>query len=239
MPASRCWTPISVLEPDQWIAVRLTLRVALMAVGGTLPVALLLAWILARPRLPGRPLLDALVHLPMVLPPVVTGWLLLLVFGLHGPVGGLLWRLFHARLVFTTAGATLATGVMTLPLMVRTIRLSLEAIDPGLLDAAAGLGARPIDRFVTITLPMAAPGVLAAAAIGYAASLGEFGAVITFAASIPGRTQTLPLAIYAALQVPGGEAIAARLATVSLMLALAGLLVSELLMRRLRGIGRV
>lgn len=228
-----------LLEPEQWVAVRLTLKVAFMAVAGTLPVALLLARVLARPRLIGRPLLDALIHLPMVLPPVVTGWLLLLLFGLHGPVGEALWRLFHARLVFTTAGAALATGVMTLPLMVRTIRLSLEAIDPGLLDAAAGLGAGPLDRFLSVTLPLAAPGVLAAAAIGYAASLGEFGAVITFAASIPGRTQTLPLAIYAALQVPGGEATAARLATVSLALALVGLLVSELLMRRLRRVGRV
>lgn len=228
-----------LLEPDQWVAVRLTLKVAFMAVAGTLPVALLLAWVLARPRLIGRPLLDALVHLPMVLPPVVTGWLLLVLFGLHGPIGGLLWRLFHARLVFTTTGAALATGVMTLPLMVRTIRLALEAIDPGLLDAAAGLGARPLDRFLSVTLPLAAPGVLAAASIGYAASLGEFGAVITFAASIPGPTQTLPLAIYAALQVPGGETTVARLATVSLLLALAGLLVSELLLRRLRRVGQV
>lgn len=220
-----------LLDPDQWEAVRLTLRVALMAVAGALPVALLLAWLLARRRLP---LLDVLVHLPMVLPPVVTGWLLLLLFGLHGPAGAVLWRLFGARLVFTTGGAALATGVMTLPLMVRTIRLSLEAIDPGLEAAAAGLGAGPIDRFVTVTLPLAAPGVLAAAAIGYAASLGEFGAVITFAGNIPGRTQTLPLAIYQALQVPDGETVAARLACVSLLLALAGLLVSELLNRRLR-----
>ncbi len=225
---------MTLLEPDQWVAVWLTLRVGAIAVCGALPVALLLAWLLARPRLPGRPLLDAAVHLPMVLPPVVTGWLLLLLFGVQGPLGALLWRLFHARLVFTTAGAALATAVMTLPLMVRTIRLSLEAIDPGLLQAAAGLGAGPLDRFVTVTLPLAAPGVLAAAAIGYAASLGEFGAVITFAANIPGRTQTLPLAIYAALQEPGGEAVAARLAGVSLLLALSGLMVSELLLRRLR-----
>jgi len=221
-----------LLDPDQWQAVRLTLRVALMAVAGTLPVALLLAFLLARWRLPP---LDVLVHLPMVLPPVVTGWLLLLVFGLHGPVGALLWWLFGARLVFTTTGAALATGVMTLPLMVRTIRVSLEAIDPGLEAAAAGLGAGPLDRFVTVTLPLAAPGVLAAAAIGYAASLGEFGAVITFAGNIPGQTQTLPLAIYGALQVPDGEAVAARLASVSILLALAGLLATELLNRRLRG----
>ncbi len=226
--------PRFALDPAQWEAVRLTLRVALLAVGGALPVALGLAWLLARPVLPGRPLLDALVHLPTVLPPVVTGWLLLLLFGLNGPAGVVLWRLFRARLVFTSEGAALATAVMVLPLMVRTIRLSLEAIDPGLQAAAAGLGAGPLDRFLSVTLPLAAPGMLAAVAIGYAASLGEFGAVITFAGSIPGRTQTLPLAIYQALQVPGGEAAAARLASVSIVLALAGLLLSELLLRRLR-----
>ncbi len=222
------------LDPAQWEAVRLTLRVALMAVSGALPVALALAWLLARPVLPGRPLLDALVHLPAVLPPVVTGWLLLLLFGLHGPAGAVLWHLFRARLAFTSEGAALATAVMVLPLMVRTIRLSLEAIDPALQAAAAGLGAGPLDRFLSVTLPLAAPGVLAALAIGYAASLGEFGAVITFAGSIPGHTQTLPLAIYAALQVPGGEAVAARLASVSIVLALLGLFLSELLLRRLR-----
>ncbi len=226
--------PGPLLDPGQWEAVRLTLRVALLAVGGALPVALLLASLLARPVLPGRPLLDALVHLPMVLPPVVTGWLLLLLFGLNGPAGAVLWHLFRMRLVFTSQGAALATGVMVLPLMVRTIRLSLDAIDPGLQAAAAGLGAGRVDRLVTVTLPLAAPGILAAVAVGYAASLGEFGAVITFAGSIPGRTQTLPLAIYQALQVPGGEAVAARLASVSIGLALTGLLLSELLLRRLK-----
>ncbi len=222
-----------MLAPEQWVAVRLSLQVALLALCGALPVALLLGWLLSRGRWAGRPLLDLLVHLPMVLPPVVTGWLLLLLFGLHGPAGALLWRGFGARLVFTQEGAALATGVMTLPLMVRTVRLAFDAVDPRLEQAAASLGAGRLDRLLTITLPLAAPGVLAAAAIGYAASLGEFGAVIVFAGNIPGRTQTLPLAIYQALQVPGGEAVAARLALVSLGLALAGLVVAELLLRRL------
>ena len=227
-----------MLAPDQWEAVRLTLDVALRAVLLALLPAVLSAWLLTRrrlpaPWLPARWLLDVLVNLPLVLPPVVTGWLLLLVFGIEGPVGALLWRLFGLRLAFTTNGASLACAVMILPLMVRAIRLSMEAVDPGLLAAAAGLGAGPLDRFVTVMLPLAAPGLLAAVAGGYAASLGEFGAVITFAADIPGETRTLPLAIYAALQVPGGEAQAARLATVSVVLALAGLLASGVLSRGL------
>lgn len=224
---------MDMLTPEQWEAVRLSLDVAGRAVLLALPVAVTAAWLLTRHRLPGRWLLDALVHLPLVLPPVVTGWLLLLVFGVEGPVGALLWRLFGMRLAFTTNGAALACAVMILPLMVRAIRLSMEAVDPGLLDVAASLGAGPLDRFATILLPLAAPGLLAALTTGYAASLGEFGAVITFAADIPGRTRTLPLAIYAALQVPGDEAQAARLAAVSLTLALAGLLASGLLSRRL------
>ncbi len=221
------------LTPAQWEAVRLTLVVAGRAVLLAFPFAVAAAWLLSRPRLPGRALLDALVHLPLVLPPVVTGWLLLVLFGIEGPAGALLWRLFGVRLAFTTNGASLACAVMILPLMARTIRLSMEAVDPGLLAAAAGLGAGPLDRFATVLLPLAAPGLLAALVSGYAASLGEFGAVITFAADIPGQTRTLPLAIYAALQVPGGPAQAARLASVSLLLALAGLLLSGLLARRL------
>ncbi len=224
---------MALLAPEQWEAVRLTLDVALRAVLLALPVAVAAAWLLTRRRLPGRWALDVLVHLPLVLPPVVTGWLLLLTFGVEGPVGAALWRLFGLRLAFTTNGASLACAVMILPLMVRAIRLSMEAVDPGLLAAAAGLGAGPLDRFVTVMLPLAAPGLLAALATGYATSLGEFGAVITFAADIPGQTRTLPLAIYAALQVPGGEAQATRLAAVSLLLALAGLLASGLLSRRL------
>lgn len=213
--------------------------VAARAVAFALPLALLAAWALARGRFPGRALLDAIVHLPLVLPPVVVGWLLLLVFGVRGPVGAVLLHWFGIRLAFTSAGASLACGVMAFPLAVRAIRLSLEAIDPGLEQAARTLGAGPLDRFATVTLPLAAPGLLVGGIVAYAASLGEFGAVITFAADIPGQTQILPLAIYTALQVPGGEATAARLSVVSVILALAGLGVAEFLGRRLgRVIGR-
>lgn len=199
-----------------------------------LPVALAAAWLLSRFRFPGRGLLDAVVHLPLVLPPVVVGWLLLLLFGVRGPVGAWLQDWFGVRLVFTTAGASLACAVMTFPLIVRAVRLSLDAVDPGLEQAARSLGAGPLDRFATITLPLALPGVLVGVVTAYAASLGEFGAVITFAANIPGETQTLPLAIYAALQTPGGEAAAARLSLISLTLALLGLLASDWLGRRLQ-----
>jgi molybdate transport system permease protein len=208
-------------------------------VGFGLPPAVLTAWLLARTRFPGRPLLNALVHLPMVLPPVVTGWILLLVFGIHGPVGDVLLRWFGVRLAFTTAGASLACAAMTFPIMVRAVRLAIEAADPGLEQAARTLGAGRLDRLLTITLPLAAPGILVGAVVAYATCLGEFGAVITFAASIPGETRTLPLAIFSALQVPGGEALAARLSVLSFLLAMAGLLVSEFLGRRLnRAVGR-
>ena len=224
---------------EDWPVVALTLRVAVGSVMLALPVAVALAWLLARRRFVGRAVLDAVVHLPMVLPPVVVGWLLLLLFGLRGPVGAVLHQWFGLRLVFTPAGASLACAVMALPLMVRAIRLSLEAVDPGLEQAARTLGAGAWDRFISITLPLAAPGVLVAVLVGFAAALGEFGAVITFAASIPGRTQTLPLAIYAALQQPDGEATAARLSLISVMLALVMLLVSDWAGRRMRArIGR-
>ena len=228
-----------ILTPDEWLAVRLTLAVAARAVGFGLPPAVLVAWALARTRFPGRSVLNAVVHLPMVLPPVVTGWLLLLIFGVRGPLGRALLALFGIRLAFTTAGAALACGVMVFPIMVRVIRLAIEGIDPRLDQAARTLGARRLDRFVTVTLPLAAPGILVGAVVGYATSLGEFGAVITFAANIPGETQTLPLAIYTALQVPGGEAAAARLASISVALALGGLLLAEWLGRKLRAqVGR-
>ncbi len=206
---------------------------AARAVGFGLPLAVLTAWVLARYRFPGRPILNALVHLPMVLPPVVTGWLLLIIFGIRGPVGAILEHWFGIRLVFTTAGASLACAVMTFPIMVRSVRLSLDAVDAGLEQAARTLGAGRFDRLVNITLPLASPGILVGAVVAYATCLGEFGAVITFAANIPGQTQTLPLAIYAALQVPGGEAKAAELSMVSLTLALIGLLLSEWLGKRL------
>ena len=201
--------------------------------GFGLPLAVLTAWVLTRYRFPGRPLLSALVHLPLVLPPVVTGWLLLILFGIRGPLGSLLYDWFGIRLVFTTAGAALACAVMTFPVMIRTIRLSLEAVDPGLEQAARTLGAGRLDRLFNVTLPLASPGILVGGIVAYATCLGEFGAVITFAANIPGQTQTLPLAIYTALQAPGGEATAAKLSLVSLALALVGLLLSEWLGKRL------
>src|SRR5215469_2909618 len=197
------------LSPDEWGVVLLTLNVATRSVVFGLPVAVLIAWLLARTRFPGRGLLDAFAHLPMVLPPVVVGWLLLLIFGLRGPVGAWLHAWFGIRLVFTTAGAALACAVTSFPLMLRAVRLSLEAVDPALEQAARTLGARAIDRFCTITLPLSAPGVLVGGIVGFASCLGNFGAVITFAGNIPGQTQTLPLAIYSALQTPGGEEVAA------------------------------
>lgn len=212
---------------------------SLLAVGGALPPALLAAWVLARLRFPGRGLLALVLSLPLVLPPVVTGWLLLVVLGRRGPVGALLDQWLGVRLAFTTAGAAVACGTMVFPLLVRAARIAFEAADPGLDAAARSLGAGRLDRLLTVTLPLAAPGVLAGTALAYATSLGEFGAVITFAASIPGQTQTLPLAIFAALQVPGGEARAARLALASLALAALGLTLAEGMGRRLnRRVGR-
>lgn len=224
---------MSTVSPEEWEAVWLTLTVAARAVGFGLPLAVLVAWVLSRYRFPGRAALNALVHLPMVLPPVVTGWLLLIIFGIRGPIGSLLQEWFGARLVFTTAGASLACAVMSFPVMVRSVRLGLDSIDGGLEQAARTLGAGWLDRLVSVTLPLASPGILVGGIVGYATCLGEFGAVITFAASIPGQTQTLPLAIYAALQVPGGEAKAAQLSMISLALAVIGLLLSEWIGKRL------
>ena len=225
--------PAGWLSADEWEAVRLSLSVASRSVAFGLPLAIMAAYALARGRFAGRSLFDALVHLPLVMPPVVIGWGLLLLFGVRGPLGSVLQQWFGVRLVFTTAGAALATAVMAFPLMVRAIRLSLEGVDPGLEAAARTLGAGPVDRFITVTLPLMAPGVLAGAVVAFAAGLGEFGAVITFASNIPGQTQTLPLAIYAATQMPGGEATAAKLSAVSFTLAIAGLLLSELIARRM------
>ncbi len=206
---------------------------AARAVGTGLPLAVATAVLLARFRFPGRSVLNALVHLPLVLPPVVTGWLLLILFGVQGPIGSVLASVLHVKLAFTEAGAALACAVMSFPVMVRSVRLALEAVDPRLEAAARSLGAGFFDRLITITLPLAAPGVLMAAVLGYTTCLGEFGAVITFAANIPGQTQTLPLAIYTALEAPGGEAEAARLAICSIALALAGLTLSEIVAARL------
>jgi molybdate transport system permease protein len=220
-------------------AVRLSLSVALRSVLVSLPIAIAVAWTLTRQRLRGRLVLDAIVHLPLVLPPVVVGYLLLLLFGTRGPIGAWLYQQFGIRLIFTSAGAALATAVMTFPLLVRAIRISLEGIDPGLEEAARTLGAGPVDRFFTITLPLMLPGILAGAVTAFSAGLGEFGAVITFVSNIPGETRTLPLALYTALQTPGGEALAARLAAMSFALGLAGLVAAEFLARRVqRMLGR-
>jgi molybdate transport system permease protein len=223
-----------VLSAAESEALWLSLRVAAESVLLNAPLAILISWLLVRARFAGRTLLDAFVHLPLVLPPVVVGYLLLLVFGVRGPIGAWLHDAFGIRLAFTTNGAALATAVMSLPLVVRAIRLSLEAIAPGLEDAARTLGAGAVDRFVTVTLPLMAPGILAGSVTAFAAGLGEFGAVITFAGNVPGETQTLPLALYAALQSPTGEVTAARLAALSFGLGLVGLGLAELIARRLR-----
>jgi molybdate transport system permease protein len=215
-------------------ALRISLEVAARSVAFSLPLAVLTAWILTRARFPGRTLFDAFVHLPLVLPPVAVGYVLLLLLGTRGPLGAWLRVHFGIQLPFTTAGAALATAVMTFPLMVRAIRLSLENVDRGLEAAARTLGAAPLDRFLTITLPLMLPGILAGAVTAFAAGLGEFGAVITFAANIPGVTRTLPLALYTAMQSPDGERSALRLAILSLLLGLSGLLAAELLVRRVR-----
>jgi len=219
----------------EWSVVALSLRVSVLAVGLTLPFAYGLAWLLARRRFPGRIVLDAAVHLPLVLPPVVTGWVLLLLFGRTGPLGAWLERTFGLVLVFRWTGAALAAAVMALPLMVRAMRLSIEAVDRRLVGAARTLGATPWRAFRTITLPLSLPGVAAGTMLGFARSLGEFGATITFASNIPGQTRTLPLAIYTDLQVPGAEGAVTRLAIVSVLLSVAALLASELLVRRSHG----
>ncbi len=222
------------LSPDDWLAIRTSLIVAGRAVAFALPPAILVAMLLSRGRFIGKTVLDALIQAPLVLSPVVVGFLLLMLFGVRGPLGALMLRWFGIRLVFTSAGASLAAGVGAFPLMVRSLRLALDAIDPKLEVAARSLGARAFDRFVSITLPLAWPGVLSAVVVGFAACLGEFGAVITFAANIPGQTQTLPLAIYADLQAPGGEGAALKLAGVSFAIAVVGLLVAEALARMTR-----
>ena len=222
------------LSPDESEALRLSLSIALRSVAmSTLP-ALFIAWILTRRRFVGHTLLDAMVHLPLVLPPVAVGYVLLLLFGARGPIGAWLERAFGIELIFTRNGAALATAVMSFPLMVRAIRISLESVDRGLEDAARTLGAGTLDRFATISLPLMLPGLLAGAVTAFSAALGEFGAVITFVSNIPGETRTLPLALYSALQEPGGEMAAARLAILSVTLGLGGLLVSEWFSRRVR-----
>jgi molybdate transport system permease protein len=223
-----------MISTEEWEALRLSLSVAARSVLFNLPFAVAVAWLLTHTRFAGRTIFDAFVHLPLVLPPVVVGYLLLVLFGVRGPFGGWLHDTFGVQLAFTTTGAALATAVMSFPLVVRAIRISLEGVDRGLEEAARTLGAGALDRFVSITLPLIAPGILAGAVTAFAAGLGEFGAVITFASNIPGETRTLPLALYTALQTPNGDALAARLAMISLTLGLAGLLIAEWLARKWR-----
>jgi molybdate transport system permease protein len=222
------------MSDAEFEALSLSLQVALRSVLCSLPLAIAVAWLLTRRRFSGRALLDAFVHLPMVLPPVMIGYVLLLLFGVRGPVGHWLYQHFGIRTAFTTGGAALATAVMAFPLMVRTIRVALENVDRGLEEAARTLGAGPVDRFFSVTLPLMAPGVLAGAVTAFVASLGEFGAVITFAGNVPGQTRTLPIALYSALQTPDGGAEAARIALLSFALGLVGLFAAELLARGLR-----
>ncbi len=229
-----------MLSPAETEALLLSLKVALWSVAASLPAAVALAWLLSRASFPGKSLLDALVHLPLVLPPVVVGYFLLLALGRRGPLGALLDDYLGITFAFRWTGAALASAVMGLPLLVRAVRQSLDAVDRGLEDAAATLGASPAWVFATVTLPLIFPGVVTGVLLAFARSLGEFGATITFVSNIPGETQTLPLAIYAFTQVPGGDAQALRLCLLSILLSLAALMASEALLRRanVRAAGR-
>jgi molybdate transport system permease protein len=220
------------LGPEEWQAVALSLRVSLWAVACSLPLAVLTAYALARWEFRGKQLLNALVHLPLILPPVVTGYLLLLTFGRRGLVGAWLADTFGIVLAFRWTGAALAAAVRALPLIVRAIRLAVEATDPKLEQAASTLGASRFWVFATVPLPLILPGVIAGAVLGFAKAMGEFGATITFVSNIPGQTQTLPSAIYGFLQVPGGDAAAMRLVAISVVVAMGALAVSEWLTRR-------
>lgn len=220
------------LSPEEWVAVRLSLKVATWAMAGSLPFGIAIAWLLARREFWGKSLVNGIVHLPLVMPPVVTGWLLLLAFGRRGPAGAFLEEYLGVVFSFRWTGAALAGAIMGFPLMVRAIRLSIEAVDRRLEAAAATLGAGPLWVFVTVTLPLALPGVIAGMILAFAKAMGEFGATITFVSNIPGETQTLPSAIYTFTQVPGGEAGAMRLTLVAIAISLVALMVSEELARR-------
>jgi molybdate transport system permease protein len=220
------------LSPDEWTAILLSLRIAIVATLVALPFGVALAWLLARKDFWGKTLLDGIIHLPLVLPPVVTGYLLLISFGRRGPIGAFLADHFGIVFSFRWTGAALACGIMGFPLLVRPIRLAIEAIDRRLEDAAATLGASRLAVFATITLPLALPGLIAGFVLCFAKALGEFGATITFVSNIPGETQTISAAIYTFTQVPGGDAAAGRLVLVAIVISLAALVVSEWLARR-------
>lgn len=227
---------MTALSPAEIEALLLSVKVASVAVLGALPFAFTCALLLARRVFPGKVLLDGLVHLPLVLPPVALGYLLLVTLGAKAPLGAWLFDNFGIRFVFSWTGAALASAILTFPFQVRAIRLAFEAEDPGLSQAAESLGASALDRLLTLHLPLALPGVIAGAITAFAACLGEFGAIITFVSNIPGETRTLPLAIYTAIQMPGGEEAAARLAALSIFLAMMGLLLAEFAARRIRTI---
>lgn len=220
------------LSADEWNAVRLSLRVSAWATIASLPFGILVAWVLARKAFWGKSILNGIVHLPLILPPVVTGYLLLLTFGRRGPAGAFLESCCGIVFSFRWTGAALACAVMAFPLMVRAIRLSIEAVDRRLEAAAGTLGAGPAWVFATITLPLALPGIVAGMILAFAKAMGEFGATITFVANIPGETQTLPTAIYGFLQVPGGDGAALRLVLISVAVAMLALALSEWLSRR-------
>ncbi len=222
------------LTAQEWMAVRLSLKVAFWATMISLPAGIFIAYLLARKEFYGKQLLNGLVHLPLILPPVVTGYALLLLFGRRGAIGGFLEQSFGLVLAFRWTGAVLAGAIMAFPLMVRAIRLSFEAVDSRLEEAAGTLGANPFWVFFSVTLPLAWPGVLAGAILAFAKAMGEFGATITFVSNIPGQTQTIPSAIYAFLQVPGAEGSALRLVGLSVLVAMAALFGSEYLARRAR-----
>ncbi|MGA8612993.1 MAG: molybdate ABC transporter permease subunit [Xanthobacteraceae bacterium] len=220
------------LSPDEWTAVALSLRIAIVATVCALPFGIAIGWLLARKSFWGKTLVDGIVHLPLVLPPVVTGYLLLISFGRRGPIGAFLYEYFGIVFSFRWTGAALSCGIMGFPLMIRPIRLSLEAIDRRLEDAAATLGANGALVFLTVTLPLALPGMIAGVLLCFARALGEFGATITFVSNIPGETQTISAAIYTLTQIPGGDAAAGRLVLVAIALALAALIASEWFARR-------
>jgi molybdate transport system permease protein len=220
------------LSPDEWTAVALSLRISIVATVFALPFGIAIGWLLARTEFWGKTLVDGIVHLPLVLPPVVTGYLLLISFGRRGPIGAFLYEYFGIVFSFRWTGAALSCGVMGFPLMIRPIRLSLEAIDRRLEDAAATLGASGALVFLTVTLPLALPGVIAGVLLCFARALGEFGATITFVANIPGETQTISAAIYTLTQVPGGDTAAGRLVLVAIVMSLAALIASEWFARR-------
>lgn len=225
---------MDLLTAEEWTALTLSLRIAFWATAASLVPGILVALVLARGRFPGHGLLNAIVHLPLVLPPVVTGWLLLVSFGRRGPAGQALEACCGIVLSFRWTGAALAAAVMAFPLLVRAVRLSIEAVDHGLEEAAGTLGASPAWVFLTVTLPLAWPGVLAGAVLAFAKALGEFGATITFVSSIPGETQTLAAAIYGYTQVPGGDGPALRLVVIAVVVSMAALVASEMLARRMR-----